>query len=251
MRSDHPTDNEIPGLRQLWQEAFGDTDAFLDSFFQTAFSPRRCLCLRDGDTVAAALYWFDCALADRKIAYLYAVATAQAHRGRGLCKALMGQALALLCQQGYSGALLSPAEEGLFSMYEKMGFREVLTIREFPALAGGVPAALTSIAPEEYARLRREALPAGGLVQEGENLAFLARNAAFYRGENCLFAAAKEDGHLFCMEYFGPDSLAPEIVAALGAQTGTFRTPGIEKPFALYASLDGKPAPSYFSLAFD
>ena len=40
MRSDHPTDNEIPGLRQLWQEAFGDADAFLDSFFQTAFSPR-------------------------------------------------------------------------------------------------------------------------------------------------------------------------------------------------------------------
>ena len=30
MTIDSPSANQIPGLRQLWQQAFGDTDAFLD-----------------------------------------------------------------------------------------------------------------------------------------------------------------------------------------------------------------------------
>ena len=32
MKFDHPTIRQIPQLRQLWQEAFGDSDAFLDQF---------------------------------------------------------------------------------------------------------------------------------------------------------------------------------------------------------------------------
>ena len=54
MRIDHPTDAEISGLRQLWKEAFGDTDGFLDAFFSTGFSPERCLYAGEGGTVAAA-----------------------------------------------------------------------------------------------------------------------------------------------------------------------------------------------------
>ena len=38
MRIDHPDLGQIPELRQLWKEAFGDSDAFLDAFFMVAFS---------------------------------------------------------------------------------------------------------------------------------------------------------------------------------------------------------------------
>ena len=34
-----PSKEEIPQLRTLWQEAFGDSDAFLDIFFSNAFAP--------------------------------------------------------------------------------------------------------------------------------------------------------------------------------------------------------------------
>ena len=251
MRSDHPTQQDIPGLRQLWHQAFGDGPEFLDGFFSAAFSPQRCLCIRRESRIVAALYWFDCALEHRKIAYLYAVATDKAFRGQGLCKTLMAQTLAQLRREGYSGALLSPAQGELFPMYEKMGFRETLRLREWTALPGGDPLPLTSLSPEDYARLRRERLPAGGLVQEGENLAFLAQYAKFYRADGCLFAATAADDHLFCMEFFGNESGIPGILTTLKAGSGTFRTPGNEKPFALYASLDASPAPSYFGLAFD
>ena len=57
---DAPRKEDIPRLRQLWQQAFGDTDAFLDGFFNTGFSPDRCRCLQADGVLAAALYWFDC-----------------------------------------------------------------------------------------------------------------------------------------------------------------------------------------------
>ena len=87
MRIDQPALAHIPALRQLWQEAFGDSNAFLDGFFDTAFSPDRCLCVFEED-LAAAVYWFDCRFAGRKIAYLYALATKKSHRGRGIARAL-------------------------------------------------------------------------------------------------------------------------------------------------------------------
>ena len=103
MRIDQPAPTHIPALRQLWQEAFGDSDAFLDGFFDTAFSPDRCLCVFEED-LAAAVYWFDCRFAGRKIAYLYALATKKSHRGRGIARALMEETVARLQKTGYAGA---------------------------------------------------------------------------------------------------------------------------------------------------
>ena len=75
MTIDLPKPGQIPQLRQLWQEAFGDSDAFLDSFFSLSFAPERCRCVTEENHVTAALYWFDCSCHGGKMAYLYAVAT--------------------------------------------------------------------------------------------------------------------------------------------------------------------------------
>ena len=116
----HPTPADIPQLRQLWQQAFGDEDNFLDLFFDTAFSPERSMCLFAGDTCAAALYWFDCSYPHGKLAYIYAVATHPNHREQGLCRQLMAQTHQLLTRRGYAGTVLVPGEPGLFAMYAKM-----------------------------------------------------------------------------------------------------------------------------------
>ena len=89
MNIDKPNPTQIPALRNLWKEAFGDTDAFLDTFFSTAFSEERCRLVTIEVDVAAALYWFDCLYMDQSAAYSYAVATATAYRGQGICHKLM------------------------------------------------------------------------------------------------------------------------------------------------------------------
>ena len=75
-------------LRELWKEAFGDSDDFLDSFFGAAFSPERCRCAEEEGKLLGALYWFDVQVRQQKYAYLYAIATAKDSRGKGVCHAL-------------------------------------------------------------------------------------------------------------------------------------------------------------------
>ena len=113
-----PQQEQIDQLRTLWKQAFGDTDAFLDGFFATGFDRRRCRCVTWNDRVAAALYWFDCHWEGKKLAYIYAVATDEAFRGKGFCRNLMEDTHTHLEKLGYRGAVLVPGSLELFGMYE-------------------------------------------------------------------------------------------------------------------------------------
>ena len=243
--------NDIPGLRQLWKLAFGDTDEFLDSFFSTAYSPERCHLLKVDNRVAAALYWFPCSCSDQKIAYIYAVATHPDHRGKGLCSQLMGTAHEVLRQQGYAAAMLQPADPGLRRMYRKMGYRTATCISEFTCSASE-PIPLRKISPEEYGILRRRLLPEGGLIQEGTSLTYLHSYATLYAGADFLLAGAVIDGAFVGMELLGSRDAAPGILGALGVETGSFRCPGSDIPFGMFLPLteDAK-EPAYLGLVFD
>lgn len=245
----YPAQSQIPALRDLWQQAFGDTEYYLDRFFETGFSFDRCRCVETDGKIAAALYWFDCSCREEKLAYLYAVATDTAFRGQGLCHRLMADTHALLKENGYAGAVLVPGSESLFRFYETMGYRTFGGIREFTAAAKEPAISLRRVDAAEYAALRRALLPQGGVVQEGATLAFLQTQAEFYTGGSILLAAVREDNHAFVPELLG-DAPAENILVALGAKTGTFRTPG-DTPFAMYLPLTSTEAPNYFGFALD
>lgn len=249
---DFPAPSQIPQLRQLWKIAFGDEDAFLDLFFQHAFSCQRCRCVLEEDRIAAVLYWFDCSLENRKIAYIYAVATHPDFRNQGLCRKLMADTHAILAQQGYSGAVLVPQKESLRTMYAGMGYRDCGGLNRFECTAGNRQLPVRTVGAEEFAALRRTLLPAGGVVQEGENLPFLASQLQFYAGPDFLLTAYAEEDVLHGIELLGDSAAAPGILAALGFSRGTFRTPGAELPFAMFHPLEETcPAPGYFGFAFD
>lgn len=247
-----PTPNHIPELRRLWQQAFGDTDAFLDSFFTVAFAPERCRCLYEDGQLAAALYWFDCSYDGQKAAYLYAVATEEAYQSRGLCRALMENTHRHLASLGYDSAILVPGNKELFALYEKLGYRTATTVGEFTCSAGAAPAAVRRIDAAEYAILRRQLLPPGGVVQEGAALALLEAQDALYAVENSPLVAAQNGEELVCSELLGPVEAAPSILAAFGAAYGRFRIPNGSIPFAMHLPLrPNSIPPAYFGLALD
>lgn len=250
MTIDAPKLWQIPQLRQLWQEAFGDSDAFLDSFFSLSFAPERCRCVTEENHVAAALYWFDCSCHGGKMAYLYAVATGKESRGRGLCRRLMEDTHAHLRQLGYCGAILVPATEPLREMYGKMGYSPATTVSTLRCDAGEQTAELKVLDRLEYEQRRREVLPAGGMRQEGAMTALLQDQMGLFGGDGFVLAAWVEDKVLHGEELLGSAASAPEIVRALGAEKGIFRIPGGEEPFAMYYPLaDNCPRPAYFGLA--
>lgn len=252
MTIDAPLPGQVSQLRALWQEAFGDTEEFLDAFFDTAFSPDRCRCVCTDGKVAAALYWFDCSHMGRPVAYLYAVATAKACRGQGLCRRLMEDTHAHLEKLGYVGAVLVPGSEDLFRLYGGLGYQVCGGISQLTCIPGDRGTTLHRVDRDVYARLRRELLPSGSVVQEGENLDLLLTQAALYAGPGFLLAARQEGQKLQGLELLGDTAAAPGILQALGCVSGTFRVPG-DTPFAMYHPLEntGLPAPAYFGLAFD
>ena len=251
MTAVYPNELLIPGLRELWKKSFGDTDEFLDLFFSTAYAPDRCRCIADGDAVQSVLYWFDCFLEGQKMAYIYAVATDPDFRGRGLCRALMEDTMEVLRERGYSAAALLPQEEWLINMYAGMGFTPCTTVTEKLYTAGEeIPA--RRIDAQEYAHLRRGLLPAGGVIQEGENLAFLAGMAKLYAGEHFLAAVMETEGELWCPEFLGDPAAFPGLVKTLGFPEGRCRMPGGDRPFAMFRPLSKDAAkPLYFGLVFD
>ena len=237
---------ETDALRTLWTECFGNEENWIDVFFQTAFDPTHVCCLTRRGQLAAALCWMDTYCQGRPLAYLYAIATAPAHRRQGLCRELMGKTHDHLARQGYAGAILVPGDDDLRQMYGKMNYVNFGGIRRFCAEAGE-PIPIRRLSPEEYAALRREYLPAGGVVQENGAMEFLASAAELYVGADFLLAMSGDVG----LELLGNAHGAPGILGALGLERGSFRVPGGE-PFAMFRSLSEEDwQPGYFGLAFE
>ncbi len=253
MTVDYPKPEHSTSLRQLWKEAFGDTDAFLDMFFSKAFAQHRCRCITENNIAVAALYIFDCQWHSKKIAYIYAVATAKSHRGKGLCHLLMNDTHNLLKAMGYAGAILVPGSDSLFKFYETMGYKTCSYICEYTCETADKTLPLKEITKEEFCSLRKKYLPENSVLQENENLDFLGAYSQFYAGEDFILTAFKDNGKLICAEILGNTENSTKILATLNCTVGTFRTKGDSRPFAMHLSFeDSSPtAPSYFGFAFD
>ncbi len=238
-RSPYP--EEEGALRALFTEAFGD-EAFTELFFSVGYAPERCLVAVDGG-ILAAQHWFECTLEGKKAAYLYGIAAFRAHRGRGVGTALIRAGIQRLRQQGYEAILLVPAQERLFSYYERFGFRQVSTIREERVKAGS-PLPVRRLTAAEYAARRRCLLPEAALIQEGPCLALLAGYAGFYATEKTLAAVTEN----MVWELLGDPGEAPGLLAGLGLAEAAVRTPGRGRPFAMGLGTGG---PIYLGLALD
>lgn len=249
---ENPTKEQIPQLLKLWKAVFGEWNGFWETFLETGFSPQRCRCVLEDNRIIAALTWLDCSCHGQKMAYVYAVVTDPAHRGNGLCRQLLADTHKFLKARGYSAVLLVPADEGLRTMYEKLGYCTCTFVEEFDAVAGSLPVSLRAIGAEEFSQLRRRFLPSSGVVQEQENLAFLSRQAQFYAGDDFLLTAYSEEAQLTAMELLGNKAAAPGILRELTCQNGHFRCPGGEIPFAMIHPLtENVTIPAYFGFAFD
>lgn len=239
----------LPEMKRLWKEAFGDDDGFIRSFFTAAYDPGRCrVALREG-TVQGMLFWFDCMMDGKRIAYLYGVATAAEAQGQGIASGLLENVHSLLATCGYFGVMLVPASAELSRFYEKRGYRFAGGICHgcTPA-AGCLPA--QQIPAEEYLSLRGAMLPRGGLLQK--NAAFLEVLAQCYRGDGYLAAVSREDSGR-CLEFLGDPSRIAGFAGWLGCGELRWRMPGTDHPFVMGLRLDGEAwtEAAYLGLAFD
>lgn len=251
MTIDMPNLSQIPELRQLWQQAFGDTEEFLDGFFSMVFAKERCRCITVEGHVVAALYWFDCNWEGKKAAYVYAVATDSAYQGNGYCRTLMDDTHSHLKRQGYALAVLVPGNEGLFRLYEKCGYEGFCPMEQKTVSAGEQASPFRQVTATEYAAARKKYAPAGSVLHHVSALVFGSAFLKFYVGEDFAFCCAKEDTTANFQEFLGNKENLSGILAGLKAETGNLRLPG-GKDYAMYCPLE-KPEskPTYFGIPFN
>ena len=246
---DNPNPGHIPALRRLWQQAFGDSNAFLDSFYEAGFSCDRCRCIYFEGEPVAAVYFFDCFWKEKKLAYLYALAVEQTHQKQGLSRLLLADTHALLQQMGYQGAVMEPATEKLTEYYCRLGYRVFGGRQEVRCAAGDSPISCNQLGELCYEQARRELLPEGGISQEGAFTAFLHTQADFYGGDGFAAAVLRENGKV--AEYLGDDQKIPGFLKTIGVSESVGRLPG-GQPNAVYLDfLGGRENPSYFGLPMD
>ncbi len=172
-------------MTALWSEAFGDSPDGVARFYE-AFPRCRCyVAEEDGQAVSMVHSLPQILSPDLPAAYLYAVATAQTHRGKGLCRKLMAFAEADLKKQGFACAVLTPGEESLFRFYEQLGYRTAFS-RNRTVFSGGTP-----ISAAEYAQLREQILTASHMVYDLPTLEYAADaySLTFYRTPTGIAAA--------------------------------------------------------------
>ena len=210
----------------LWAGVFGDPPALAERFLEELPSLGFGVAAAEDGHVLGAAYGVDAfSVQGERCLYLYAVAVAPEHRGKGLGAALSRAVFERGEMRGARYRCTEPAEPSLFDWYGRiLGVKPVLWRQERAIVtASGLP--VRSIEAAEYCA-RREALlkAAPHVAYTPAMLRFEATSCALsggglYTVGEGLAAAYRAEGKTVVRECLGPE---PERqAAALGALLGS------------------------------
>jgi len=113
---------DIPMLRALWQECFGDSDAFCHWFFSERFAPSLSAVAEEEGKILSAVHGWPFTLSVRSKAIpsvmMCGVATLPSARGKGLMKGCISLFMNNALEQGFLALLQKPVD---FHIYDWCG----------------------------------------------------------------------------------------------------------------------------------
>ncbi len=204
MQVTHPIWDDIVPLKRLWKEIFGDTDLYIDLFFEHKYLPENTFIIRKDGEIVSMLYFFPTSFRfinqSVSVAYICGVATRQEERGKGYSQAILKEAIKVIKKRSYQAAFLIPASESLFSFYQKAaGFQPCFRLEQQELLLCEQKVKRPNILPRSASKFAE-------LYLEGNrNRQFFCEKTAtdfeelfrFYEPEGCQFHLL-EDGYLIC-----------------------------------------------------
>ena len=212
--------------RALYDEAFpGEEECFTEALFALGY-PNHLVAMGEGKDLASMLFALPYNIVTKEgeilANYLYAVATAQAHRGKGYAKKLLKR----VADRG-TPVFLRPMSPSLFDFYKSAGFTPFSPYREWQGDAEmGDTDGFKPLSKAEYLAARDGFLqpPYCRMTSEFLSLSFSLGGAIGLDGQFAALYEKENDTVLF-KEWWGDPSLAPRAAAFLGATKFTARTP--------------------------
>lgn len=169
---------DIPSLKFLMKEIFGDHESFINLFFNYKYENNALIYEIDGEIVSFAFLLSAHIQIDNNkypITYLYACATKPEFRGKGYMKDILEEAYKIACSRNEVGIFLLPANESLYYFYEKNNFTIYFhkTIVHYKPSQIQISTSLLSsfsfINSKEYAQIRQKILLQDGAIHWDEN----------------------------------------------------------------------------------
>lgn len=121
---------DIPLAKALWKQAFGDTDEFIDWYFDNKVLPGQSLGMFDNGLISVLhMLPFTVSVQHRPLlsAFIAGAATDISRRGEGLMRTLLRESLALMKQRGILLTHLYPFKH---EFYERLGWAAYSHVRK-------------------------------------------------------------------------------------------------------------------------
>ena len=117
---------DVPVLKTLWINSFGDTPQGTDLFFSQRHKNENMLVCAEDDVPVAMLSMLPVMLQYNAMPvsgrHIYGVGTDEKYRGQGISTNLLAAAHDWMRGRGDKAAVLAPANDTLFKFYEKRGY---------------------------------------------------------------------------------------------------------------------------------
>ncbi len=162
---------DIPQQKELWKRAFGDSDAYVDMFFQKYCVPEQVLIVEEDGELNSMATMLETTLhfpdgTEAPVGYVYALATNPYIQGKGHARQLLAYADEYLQKKGMKCLTIVPASPSLHRYFENMGMVECFATRKVEKMAAelmnmpplGDDCKLIPIMPAEYNEIRNEKL---------------------------------------------------------------------------------------------
>jgi len=123
----HLTINEVHELKQLYQEAFNDSEGYLNYFFGQKYRAENVIFVKKENKIISALHLVrkNLALMDTRypLAFVVAATTLKDYRNQGYMKQVLKQTFLELYNRKYPLCVLSPFDE---TFYQPYGFETII-----------------------------------------------------------------------------------------------------------------------------
>lgn len=232
--------SETAAQKELWRLAFGDSEAYINYFFDCCGPHAQSMVLEEDGELRGATQLLPLSLrgADGKryrCAYVYGVCIHPEHQGQGLGRAMASYADFYLQEKGFDCAVTVPADEGLHRFYALQGFGECFRHRQFQVEGRGLAvragSSVRRCGGAEYALLREELLKNTLHVSYSEELLNyqwgLCENSGgglfvlqVEGGLGCACVEGMPDGGAMVKELLLPPGLEETGVAVLASELG-------------------------------
>lgn len=162
---------DIPQQKELWKRCFGDSDAYVDMFYQKYCIPEQVLIVEEDGELNSMATMLETTMhfpdgTSYPVGYVYALATNPYIQGKGHARQLLAYADEYLQKKGMKCLTLVPASPSLHRYFDNLGLKECFAARKVEKMSAeltGLPplgegCRLVPILPSEYNQIREEKL---------------------------------------------------------------------------------------------